>query len=59
MLHPFIIEQLREREKRRDSAPLHIELHLPLIEHVEDELPARHGRDDDDDARGVLILDVL
>ncbi len=59
MLPPFIIEQIRQREKReqqrRDNARPRLE--VPL-----DDLPTQHHdpeANDDDPERGVVIVDLM
>lgn len=54
MLPPFIIEQIRKREEdARQNRQVHLELPLPMPPP-----PPRVSVPDDDEGRGVLIIDV-
>jgi hypothetical protein len=59
MLPPFIIEQIRQREKRERE---HRENSRPRLELPVEQLPARpRGEqvEEDDPDRGVIILDLM
>lgn len=51
MLHPVIIEQLREREKRRSRAEKRLELPLDVPS-------AERPSEDEEEPRGVWIVDL-
>jgi hypothetical protein len=54
MLPPFIIEQIRKKEQEERVVPEQPRLELPLPPR----LPAQQKQGDDDEGRGVIILDI-
>jgi hypothetical protein len=57
MLPPFIIEQIRRREKQQRDRQ---ENSRPRVELPIEQRPAQRREDNDDDAdRGVVVLDLM
>ena len=58
MLPPFIIEQIRRRETEDRSRPVQPHLELPVPPPASRPPSSRPGQHDDENKRGVIIVDL-
>jgi hypothetical protein len=58
MLPPFIIEQIRKRESEERTRPVQPHLELPLIPHRPPNQDGASPPHDEENKRGVIILDL-